>query len=224
MAEQQVLRGHTRCGAAGEGGRNGHCGTAGGPRGIARREAGVGFAALLLFHHSSAANGRDYCGCWMLFPKALGVEARKRCFLGFFLSKRRWVSGPGWGCTGAETSWLFLISLTLPGPRSEREPKESVPERDYVCNLLAFLPQVVKALVFKTILSPSPRPCQAPLQLDAAGVEAGSLLPPPVWTWIISGESPFLFYSVVLFLGQHRNFFAHESHINSANNIREKGE
>lgn len=45
--------------SCGGGGRNGHCRAAGGPRGIARREAGAGFAALLLFHHSSAANGRD---------------------------------------------------------------------------------------------------------------------------------------------------------------------
>lgn len=59
MGEERVLRGQTRCDAAGEGGRNGHRRAAGGPTGIPGREAGAGFAALLLFHHSSAANGRD---------------------------------------------------------------------------------------------------------------------------------------------------------------------
>lgn len=59
MGEQQVLQGQTRCDAAGEGGRNGHRRTAGGPTGIRRREAGAAFAELLLFHHSSAASGRD---------------------------------------------------------------------------------------------------------------------------------------------------------------------
>lgn len=46
---------------------------------------------------------------------------------------------------------------------------------------MAFLSYVVTALVFKTSLCPFPRPCQAPLQLDIASVEAGSLLPLPVW-------------------------------------------
>lgn len=133
----------------------------------------------------------------MLFPRALGVEARKG-----FSSKRRWVSGPGWGCTGAETNLLSLISLPSPCPkRSEREAKESFPEGEYVWNLLFFLSEVVKPLMVKTTLSPSPPPCRPLLQHTLPVAEAGSLLPSLEWTWVNGRESPiFLFCPVALFL------------------------
>lgn len=94
---------------------------------------------------STAAFPSLICSKWERLVRLLdvisqgpGCGGQEGLFFGF-LSKRRWVFGPGWGCTGAETSWLLLISLTLPCPRSEREAKESFPEGEYVCNLMAFL-------------------------------------------------------------------------------------
>lgn len=148
-----------------------------------------------------------------------GCGGQERLFFGFFNPKGDEYLDLG-GAAQEQKPVGSFSSLSLPCPwRSEREAKESFPEGEYVYNLLAFLSQMVKALVFKTIPSPSPPPCQA--AGDIASVEAGSLLPPPVWTWVIRRESPiFRCYPVVLFLGQHRNFFAHESHINSANNFK----
>lgn len=73
--------------------------------------------------HSTAASPSLICSKWErlvqlldVISQALGVEARKG-----FSSKRRSVSGPGWGCTGTETNSLFLISpFALPQKKCKR--------------------------------------------------------------------------------------------------------